>query len=224
MTEFRSVSLIALGANLPQGRFSPELTLGRACVALSDAGVVIRAVSRFYATPCFPAGAGPDYVNAVLAVDAGDDPSDLLALLHRIEREHGRERVRRWGMRTLDMDIVAFGDAVLPDAGIYSRVARPAGRGAAAAHARPVDPAASASAGPRLCPDPGGGCRARLASPGLGVEHRGNVLRAAGGRPCRGHADLIGSSPISCLSSSGFAHRTTPSDQMTNLEIRQWPA
>ncbi|GGH38841.1 2-amino-4-hydroxy-6-hydroxymethyldihydropteridinediphosphokinase [Cribrihabitans marinus] len=121
MTEFRSVSLIALGANLPQGRFSPELTLGRACVALSDAGVVIRAVSRFYATPCFPAGAGPDYVNAVLAVDAGDDPSDLLALLHRIEREHGRERVRRWGMRTLDMDIVAFGDAVLPDAGIYSR-------------------------------------------------------------------------------------------------------
>ncbi len=41
---------------------------------------------------------------------------DLLATLLSVEHEMGRERARRWGMRTLDLDLLAIGDAVLPDA------------------------------------------------------------------------------------------------------------
>jgi 2-amino-4-hydroxy-6-hydroxymethyldihydropteridine diphosphokinase len=43
-------------------------------------------------------------------------PADLLALLHRIEARHGRARPARWAGRTLDLDLLAWGDSVLPDA------------------------------------------------------------------------------------------------------------
>jgi 2-amino-4-hydroxy-6-hydroxymethyldihydropteridine diphosphokinase len=39
----------------------------------------------------------------------------MLAHLHEIEAKHGRERLQRWGMRTLDLDLVACGDSILPD-------------------------------------------------------------------------------------------------------------
>ncbi len=74
-----------------------------------------RAFSRFYATPCFPAGAGPDYVNAVLRVETTIAADEVLAALHRIEARFGRRRETRWGMRTLDLDLIAWGDRVLPD-------------------------------------------------------------------------------------------------------------
>ena len=79
--------------------------------------------SRFYRTPCFPKGAGPDYVNAACLVQVAADygPHDVLRALHRIEMRFGRERVQRWGMRTLDLDLVAFGESVLPDAAEQAR-------------------------------------------------------------------------------------------------------
>lgn len=111
-------ALIALGANLPFGDEAPELTLKRALKALSEEGLLVLAVSRFFATPCFPAGAGPDYVNAaaVLEVTSEIDPTSIMTILHRVEDRFGRLRVRRWGMRTLDLDLLALGDSVLPDA------------------------------------------------------------------------------------------------------------
>lgn len=109
------INLIALGANLPSGEYKPQAVLSQALVALANAGVPVLARSRFYRTPCFPAGAGPDYVNAA-ALLGGDMPADaLLRLLHRIEADFGRERVVRWGMRTLDLDLIAIGGQVLPD-------------------------------------------------------------------------------------------------------------
>jgi 2-amino-4-hydroxy-6-hydroxymethyldihydropteridine diphosphokinase len=79
------------------------------------------ATSRLFATPCFPAGAGPDYVNAACAVAVGGhDPASILAVLHRIETAFGRRRAQRWGMRTLDLDLLAFGDSVLPDAATHA--------------------------------------------------------------------------------------------------------
>lgn len=111
--------LIAFGANLPFEGASPEITLKKACMALADEGLVIQSFSRLFATPCFPAGAGPDYVNAAAVIDvpADADPASILARLHVVEARFGRERVRRWGMRTLDLDLLALGDSVLPDAG-----------------------------------------------------------------------------------------------------------
>jgi 2-amino-4-hydroxy-6-hydroxymethyldihydropteridine diphosphokinase len=77
--------------------------------------------SRFYRTPAFPAGSGPDYVNAAAIFETEMTAPELLAALHRIEAEAGRERVRRWGQRTLDLDLVALGQAVLPDAQTYAQ-------------------------------------------------------------------------------------------------------
>lgn len=110
--------LVALGANLPFGGQPPAKTLCAAVGALADEGFVLQAFSAVYATPCFPVGAGPDYVNAAAALASPDgaDVTQVLAALHRVEARFGRERVQRWGMRTLDVDLVAVGDLVMPDA------------------------------------------------------------------------------------------------------------
>ena len=111
--------LIALGGNLPSEAGSAAETLHAALEALTVAGATIHAVSPFYATPCFPVGAGPDYVNAAARVGLDAAPDEMLALLHRIEAGFGRTRVRRWGRRTLDLDLLACGAQVLPDAAGY---------------------------------------------------------------------------------------------------------
>lgn len=94
-------------------------------------------VSRFFSTPCFPAGAGPDYVNAAAVIEPpeGTTPEALLDTLLSVELAHGRERKRRWGMRTLDLDLIAWGDRVLPDAATQARW-------------RALDPALQAAAAP----------------------------------------------------------------------------
>jgi 2-amino-4-hydroxy-6-hydroxymethyldihydropteridine diphosphokinase len=116
-------ALVALGANLPFAGEGPAETLRKAILALSEEGLSPLAVSRFYATPCFPAGAGPDYVNAAVAVSVPpeDDFTSILRRLHRVEAHFGRERQQRWGMRTLDIDLLAMGDSVLPDAETQDR-------------------------------------------------------------------------------------------------------
>ncbi len=110
-------ALVALGANLPFGDKSPAETLQAAVFALESADIRLHSLSKFYATPCFPYGNGPDYVNAaaVLCVDRGIEPADLLSSLQKIEARFGRTRETRWGMRTLDLDLLAVADSVLPD-------------------------------------------------------------------------------------------------------------
>lgn len=118
---YSPISLVAVGGNLSFEGGAPALTIINACAVLARYGVVIRAVSRFFRTPCFPAGAGPDYVNAAIAVQSSLPPGDLLAVLHEVEHQFGRARAQRWGMRTLDLDLVAHGDGILPDRPTYDR-------------------------------------------------------------------------------------------------------
>ncbi|MFP7569765.1 2-amino-4-hydroxy-6-hydroxymethyldihydropteridine diphosphokinase [Marivita sp. S2033] len=110
---------IALGANLSSTEGPPEVTLRAALEMLENADLKVQSVSAFYRTPCFPAGAGPDYVNAAAHLQSALSPEDLLARLHKIEAFFGRERHNRWGMRTLDLDLIASGDRVLPDRATY---------------------------------------------------------------------------------------------------------
>jgi len=111
-------ALVAFGANLPFEGETPEKTIAKALKAIAGEGLSVLAVSRFFATPCFPAGAGPDYVNAaaVLEADREIDAMSIMQRLHRVEEDFGRIREQRWGMRTLDVDLLALGDSVLPDA------------------------------------------------------------------------------------------------------------
>ncbi len=110
--------LIALGANLPFEGRRPETTLRSALATFSSAGLDVMAVSRFFSTPCFPSGAGPDYVNAaaIITTKTFCDVASVLGKLHKIEQNFGRLRANRWGMRTLDIDLLAAGDSILPDA------------------------------------------------------------------------------------------------------------
>ena len=110
-----SDAVIALGANLGLGDNGPKVTLEQSLTAMAAAGLVIRSSSRFFATPCFPAGAGPDYVNAAVLVEMDLTPQKVLRILHDIERDFGRARKQRWGMRTLDLDLICWGDLVLSD-------------------------------------------------------------------------------------------------------------
>lgn len=55
----------------------------------------------------------PDYINAVAVLETGLSPEELLMALQAIEHNHGRKRIQRWGPRTLDLDILLYGDLVL---------------------------------------------------------------------------------------------------------------
>lgn len=111
--------VLALGSNQGLEKAGPAEVLGAALTALAENGIRVRRCSRFYRTPCFPAGAGPDYVNAAAVVDTALDPAALLAVLHRIEADLGRERRTRWAARTVDLDLIAYGQRVLPDLAGY---------------------------------------------------------------------------------------------------------
>lgn len=111
-------AIIALGGNQGFGGLPPEAVIPAAIGALAGEGLAVLRQSRLFRTPCFPAGAGPDYINAAVLVTLRHDmqPSEILYILHQIEARFGRERHRRWGARTLDLDLIACGDSVLPDA------------------------------------------------------------------------------------------------------------
>lgn len=109
------LTLIALGGNIPSEVGEPSQTIAAATRQFSSYGLQLKALSAFYATPCFPSGAGPDYVNAAAVVVTDLDAGGILGALHQIEARFGRARDQRWGRRTLDLDLVAWGDTVLPD-------------------------------------------------------------------------------------------------------------
>ena len=107
-------AVVALGSNL-----GARDELLRDAVAALDAvaGVTVVSastpVSSVALTPEGPDETRPEYLNAVALVETSLDPIALLDALQSIESDHGRTRDVRWGDRTLDLDIVAFGDLEL---------------------------------------------------------------------------------------------------------------
>lgn len=107
--------LIALGSNQEwEGVTSIDL-VQRSVSELSKNDLIISKVSRLFRTPCFPLGSGPDFVNAALQLKTTLQPEQLLSVLHDIEAKLGRVRIRRWGSRTLDIDLLSYGNNILPD-------------------------------------------------------------------------------------------------------------
>lgn len=102
---------LALGSNLAD----PLQQVEEALAALDQIPQTQRvATSSFYRTPPYGPPDQPDYLNAVVALETSLTPENLLDHTQRIELAHGRIRkAERWGPRTLDLDILLFGDAVI---------------------------------------------------------------------------------------------------------------
>lgn len=109
--------LIALGANLATMAGKPPQSLVAALKMLPAEGIRLRALSRFWRSPAFPAGAGPDYVNACAVVSAEMPAEAMLEALHRIEARLGRQRDKRWASRGIDLDLLGNGELIRPDPG-----------------------------------------------------------------------------------------------------------
>ncbi|EYD73023.1 2-amino-4-hydroxy-6-hydroxymethyldihydropteridine diphosphokinase [Limimaricola hongkongensis] len=111
---FPARALIALGANAASPEGPPAATLRAAMAAVARLGRGARR-SRLWRSPAFPAGSGPDFVNAAMAIETDRPAAELLAALHAIEARFGRERQARWGPRSLDLDLLALGAQIAPD-------------------------------------------------------------------------------------------------------------
>jgi 2-amino-4-hydroxy-6-hydroxymethyldihydropteridine diphosphokinase len=105
---------IGLGANLSSAHGGPRETLEAALAALAAAGVRILRRSRWYESAPVPASDQPWYVNGVAEIETERDPASLLALLHEVEAAFGRSRRVRNEARSLDLDLLAYGDRVEP--------------------------------------------------------------------------------------------------------------
>lgn len=71
--------------------------------------------SSLYASPAMGPQDQPDYINAVALLDTALSAHDLLTALQAIEQQHGRQRKRHWGERTLDLDILLYGQQMIED-------------------------------------------------------------------------------------------------------------
>jgi len=101
---------IALGSNLqnPEHQLRSAVT---ALAALPDSR--LQQVSSVYRSAAVGPGPQPDYLNAVAKLLTALTPEILLDVLQRQEQVQGRTRNVRWGARTLDLDILLYGNAVI---------------------------------------------------------------------------------------------------------------
>jgi 2-amino-4-hydroxy-6-hydroxymethyldihydropteridine diphosphokinase len=98
---------VALGSNL--GDRDGHLTAAREALARLP-GTRLVAASAIEETAPLGGLAQPAYLNQMVLLDTELEPHQLLAELQAIEQRRGRVRAGRWGSRTLDLDIVAWGD------------------------------------------------------------------------------------------------------------------
>ncbi|WP_213322648.1 2-amino-4-hydroxy-6-hydroxymethyldihydropteridine diphosphokinase [Klebsiella aerogenes] len=102
---------IAIGSNLASPLEQVNAAI-RALADIPDSRVV--SVSSLYRTPPLGPQDQPDYLNAAVALETSLAPEALLDHTQRIELQQGRVRkAKRWGPRTLDLDIMLFGDAII---------------------------------------------------------------------------------------------------------------
>ena len=106
-------AVIAMGANL--GNRAETIAVAIERLGATE-GIDVVAVSDLVETiairPDGPDDTHPNYLNGVAIVDTTLSAAGLLAVLHAIEDDLGRTRTERWGDRTLDLDLIVFGDLI----------------------------------------------------------------------------------------------------------------
>lgn len=84
----------------------------------NEDGLKVKKVSSFIHTPPYGGVAKNEFINCALSADCLLSPRQLLNLLHKVEGEFGRQRLKRWDDRTLDIDIVFFGNKIISEEGL----------------------------------------------------------------------------------------------------------
>jgi 2-amino-4-hydroxy-6-hydroxymethyldihydropteridine diphosphokinase len=107
------LAVIALGGNLPGAYPSMASALAAAAGRLPEAGFRVHAVSRWWRSAAWPDQNDPPFLNGVVLATTDLEPEQALRALHRIEAAFGRDRKALNAPRTLDLDLIAFGRAVL---------------------------------------------------------------------------------------------------------------
>jgi 2-amino-4-hydroxy-6-hydroxymethyldihydropteridine diphosphokinase len=120
-------ALIALGGNVGDVRATFQKAIANIC-GMAQAALLAR--SSDYATPPWGEEEQARFVNACIEIDTSLDPHALLFVLHKVEQKYSRERAkeRRWGPRTLDLDLIAYDnisldkpDLTLPHPRLFER-------------------------------------------------------------------------------------------------------
>jgi 2-amino-4-hydroxy-6-hydroxymethyldihydropteridine diphosphokinase len=110
-----TIAYVGLGANLG----SREETLRRAVALVGEAdGVDVLQVSQLRETEPVGVVDQPPFLNGAIQVETTRNPRELLDLLLEIERSLGRVRDERWGPRTVDLDLLVYGDEVVDEPGL----------------------------------------------------------------------------------------------------------
>ena len=101
--------LIALGGNVGDVRATFQKAIANIC-GMTQGALLAR--SSDYSTPPWGDEQQAAFINACIEIETDLDPHALLFTLHRIEKKFGRDRAneRRWGPRTLDLDLIAYDD------------------------------------------------------------------------------------------------------------------
>lgn len=105
-----TLAYIGIGSNLGDREGTLNAAIGRLA---EDSNVAVTKRSGFYETTPDGGPPQPDFLNGVVEIDTLLTPDALLVRLHAIEESLERKRVIKWGARTIDMDIVLYGDLVM---------------------------------------------------------------------------------------------------------------
>lgn len=97
-------AVISLGANIGDPKAQMDIA-----VALLRQALEVTAVSEYFSTKPVSDIEQPNYLNAICIAESDLPALDLLAVLHGIEKSLGRERLERWGPRTIDLDLIQYG-------------------------------------------------------------------------------------------------------------------
>ena len=104
---------LAFGGNIGD----PVAAFAAALMGLREhSSVTLGRLSSIYRTPPWGKTDQPEFLNMAALVKTSLQPADLLAFCLELERAGGRERRERWGPRTLDIDILTYGDAIIDQA------------------------------------------------------------------------------------------------------------
>lgn len=105
----RNNAAIALGSNLGD---SAQILAN--AITVIDAVPLIRVIERSHFYKTAPVGPPqPDYINACIIVQTELSPRNLLDKLLKVENQFGRVRKERWGARSLDLDLLLYGDRII---------------------------------------------------------------------------------------------------------------